>query len=135
MRVRQVLRARQDGPDRAVAVFDGESTGTTAPTLRPLQSCRLGRVVTSDHTDLVVAELVLPHPLARGETAVLEYQLVGGGRSAAEAAAMECSRRFRHRCGSTCWRSPSTRHGCRRGFIASAPRSNQGMQAAEDHRR
>ncbi|MBB5906024.1 hypothetical protein [Actinoalloteichus hymeniacidonis] len=93
--VRQVLRARADGPDRIVTVFDGEISGTTAPTLYPGRNCKLGRHASaSSRSGLVVAELVLPRPLSRGETAVLEYQLIGDPAGLGLITA-ECSRRFR----------------------------------------
>ncbi|KAA2261671.1 hypothetical protein F0L68_15580 [Solihabitans fulvus] len=72
--VQQILRAEQDGPDRWVLVFDSESD--TLPVLDGLRNCHLGRTVVDPEAKLMVAELMFERPLARGETLIMEYQLV-----------------------------------------------------------
>lgn len=72
--VRQILRAEQDGPDRWVLVFDAE--GAEVPDLTSLRNCHLGRTAVDREANLLVAELVFERPLARGETLIMEYQLV-----------------------------------------------------------
>ncbi|GAA4007040.1 hypothetical protein GCM10022247_31160 [Allokutzneria multivorans] len=75
VRVRQVLRADADGVDRWVVVYaPGHPLGEAAE-LVPLRHCALGRSAVDD-TGLMVAELLFEVPLARGETIMMEYDLV-----------------------------------------------------------
>lgn len=74
--VRQVLRARTDGPDRRVVLHFHDDTDAALPTIRPLRGCRLGRTADDDERGVVGAELVFLRPLLRGETVVIEYELV-----------------------------------------------------------
>jgi transcriptional regulator with XRE-family HTH domain len=62
----QVLRAREDGADRWIAVWDGLAD------IVPERHCRPGRRKSAK--GLTVAELVFDRPLARGETTIIEYQ-------------------------------------------------------------
>lgn len=75
--VRQVLRARVDGPDRRVVLHCHEDPRAGLSSIHPVQGCRLGPVHT-DRNNVVGAELVFPRPLRRGETHLLEYRLVSG---------------------------------------------------------
>ncbi|WP_157163130.1 hypothetical protein [Actinoalloteichus spitiensis] len=94
IRTRQVLRARREGPDRCLVVFDPEHPDLPALTPHAIRNCRVGRVARSGDTGLVVAELVLPSPLARGTTTILEFELVAQPGGPARARTTECSRRF-----------------------------------------
>lgn len=76
MRVRMLVRAECNGADRWVMMFDGASSSELAPTIRPLRACRLGPVLTDHARDVIVAELVFDRPLERGETLLMEYEIV-----------------------------------------------------------
>ncbi|GDY28948.1 hypothetical protein [Gandjariella thermophila] len=78
LRVRQVLRAEDDGPDRWILVYDSEAPGCL-PELTGLRNCRLGRTTTDDDRRILVAELLFDQPLARGDTLIMEYELVNPG--------------------------------------------------------
>lgn len=73
--VRQLLRARTDGPDRRVVLHAHEDPTAGLPEIRPVQGCTLGRVV-RDPAGVVGAELLFHAPLARGQTVLMEYELV-----------------------------------------------------------
>lgn len=75
--VRQVLRARVDGPDRRVVLHSHEDPDAGPSSIQPVQGCRLGPVH-SHRSTVVGAELVFPRPLRRGETHLVEYRLVSG---------------------------------------------------------
>ncbi|WP_422646912.1 hypothetical protein [Actinoalloteichus caeruleus] len=94
IRTRQVLRARGEGPDRCLVVFDPERPGLPSLTPHAIRNCRVGRVARSGGTGLVVAELVLPGPLARGATTILEFELRAQPGRPAATRTTECSRRF-----------------------------------------
>ena len=79
VRVRQVLRAEQDGADRWVLVYDVARPGNPLPEIVPLQSCRIGRVARDEDAGLIVAELPFNRPLARNDTVIIEYELVFAG--------------------------------------------------------
>lgn len=76
VRVRKLIRAEHNGADRWVLMFDGASSAELAPIIRPLRSCRLGQVLTDHSRDVIVAELLFDRPLERGETLMLEYEIV-----------------------------------------------------------
>jgi hypothetical protein len=69
---RRVLRARVDGPDRMLAVYQTE--GNT-PRITAVRGCSLGRVVTDLQAGVVVAELLFGHRLRDGEFVVLEHRV------------------------------------------------------------
>lgn len=71
--VRQVLRAECDGVDRCVVVHATDGPADRPSTVRPLRGCRLGRTHHDGASGVVVAELLLERPLARGETVVTEH--------------------------------------------------------------
>ncbi|MDR7303284.1 hypothetical protein [Haloactinomyces albus] len=75
-RMRQLVQAERNGVDRWVTVFDSEGTDVTPPTIRALRSCRLGRVRTDHDRGVVVAELLFDRTLERGETVLMEYEVV-----------------------------------------------------------
>lgn len=74
--VRQVLRARADGPDRRVVLHFHDDTAAVPPAIRALRGCTLGGTASDRERGVVGAELVFLRPLLRGETVVLEYELV-----------------------------------------------------------
>ncbi|MGH3713176.1 MAG: hypothetical protein ACRDT4_06900 [Micromonosporaceae bacterium] len=73
---RLVLRAEDDGCDRALFVFQLDEHGRVPGEIEPSARCRVGQVVTHIESGLIVAELLFDHPLTRGETTVIEYALV-----------------------------------------------------------
>jgi transcriptional regulator with XRE-family HTH domain len=73
--VRQVLRAERDGVDRTVMIYDLERKGRPFPEIVSVQSCQIGRVARDEAAGLIAAEILLDAPLARGETAIIEYAL------------------------------------------------------------
>lgn len=74
--VRQVLRARVDGPDRRVVMHSQDDTAAALPEIKVVQGCELGRVEGSPQDGVVGAELVFFRPLRRGDTVIVEYELV-----------------------------------------------------------
>lgn len=76
VRSRKLVRAECNGADRWVMVFDGASSSERPPVIRPIRSCRLGQVLTDHARDLVVAELLFDRQLERGETILMEYEVV-----------------------------------------------------------
>lgn len=77
--VRQALRARADGPDRRV-IMHGYGKDVDPPELDSVRGCRVGRVEEAEDGVAIGAELLLPGPMRRGETAIVEYDLVWSGR-------------------------------------------------------
>lgn len=76
IRVSQVLRAEQDGPDRWIMVYDWDVPTPKPPDLIPLRNCRLGRVAIAVNDHLMVAELLFERPLTRGETLIMEHKVI-----------------------------------------------------------
>lgn len=76
IRTHKLVRAEANGVDRWIIMFDGASSAETPPVIRPIRYCRLGQVLTDHARDLVVAELLFDRPLARGETLLLEYEII-----------------------------------------------------------
>ncbi|MEU5695082.1 XRE family transcriptional regulator [Actinosynnema sp. NPDC020468] len=72
-RSRHVLRAEEDGADRWLVVAHVDRT---PPTITPLRHCALGRVLPRPEVGLVVAELLFDRVLRRGESIVIEHELV-----------------------------------------------------------
>lgn len=73
--VRQVLRARTDGPDRRVVMHGQRDASAGLPRLYARRGCTVGRVVRHAVGGVIGAELVFHKPLRRGETVVMEYAL------------------------------------------------------------
>ena len=90
--VRQVLRARTDGPDRRVVLHCQDDLAAPLPRILPLHGCRIGRVVRDPASGVIGAELLLHRPLRRGQTAVVEYRLDFGRHGPLE---VEVHRRLR----------------------------------------
>ncbi|MEU4805279.1 XRE family transcriptional regulator [Actinosynnema sp. NPDC023587] len=75
-RSRHVLRAEADGADRWVVVVRVEERDRPLPLLRPLRHCTVGRLVAQPAAGLVVAELLFDRALRRGDSIVIEHELV-----------------------------------------------------------
>ncbi|GAA1289409.1 helix-turn-helix transcriptional regulator [Saccharothrix xinjiangensis] len=73
--VRQILRAEQDGPDRWALVFETEESDVL-PQVVNLRNCHLGRVVEDTEVNIMAAEMMFDRPLSRGETIIMEYELL-----------------------------------------------------------
>lgn len=73
---RLVLRAESGGPDRWVSILHTDDPEAPLADVRPLRRCRLGRMVRRPEQGLVVAELLFDRPLARGETVIVEYEVL-----------------------------------------------------------
>ncbi|WP_162599931.1 helix-turn-helix domain-containing protein [Nocardioides solisilvae] len=84
--VRQVLRARGDGPDRRVVLHFHDDTAATPPRIRALRGCTLGRTASDAERGVVGSELLFLRPLLRGETVVLEYELASPDHGPLESA-------------------------------------------------
>jgi hypothetical protein len=74
--VRQVLRARTDGPDRQVVMHCHDDADVALPELRAVRGCRTGRIERDEAHGVIGAELLFPSALQRGDTAIVEYDLV-----------------------------------------------------------
>jgi hypothetical protein len=74
--VRQLVRAECNGADRWMMVFDGAASSAAPAVIRPIRSCHLGKVLTDHAQDVVVAELLFDRALERGETILMEYELL-----------------------------------------------------------
>lgn len=72
--VSQAMRARTDGPDRRVVMHTQNDTSAGLPDFRAIRGCQLGRV--EKVGGVVGAELVFFQPLRRGETVILEYEVL-----------------------------------------------------------
>ncbi|MFD9704430.1 XRE family transcriptional regulator [Lentzea sp. NPDC059081] len=75
-RSRQVLSASMNGPDRWVVIMHVDEHDRPLPHVRALKNCTVGRVVADQAEGLLVAELVFDRPLLRGESVVIEHELV-----------------------------------------------------------
>ncbi|MFI0371868.1 helix-turn-helix domain-containing protein [Actinomadura sp. 1N219] len=69
-RTRMVFQARQRGVDRWIAVYSHQHG--LLPSARIAEGCRFGRTRTDD-VGAIATELLFDHPLAKGETYLLEY--------------------------------------------------------------
>ncbi|MBW4717778.1 XRE family transcriptional regulator [Saccharothrix obliqua] len=92
VRSRHVLRAEADGADRWVVVVRVDEPGRALPLLRPLRHCAVGRLVSRPGTGLVVAELLFDRALRRGDSIVVEHELV---HRPPYPPATDCGRTFR----------------------------------------
>lgn len=73
-RSRQVLSASMNGPDRWVVVMHTESRAL--PSLRALKNCEVGRLVEDEARGVLAAELLFDRVLDKGESIVIEHELV-----------------------------------------------------------
>ena len=78
LEVRQVLRARCDGPDRRVVMHCLEDPQAAPPEIRALQGCRLGSIARDVASGIIGCELVFLDPLRRGQTVVVDYEVQSG---------------------------------------------------------
>jgi hypothetical protein len=74
--VRQVLRARCDGPDRRVIMHCLEDARAGVPEIRALRGCRLGTIARDIPSGIIGCELVFLEPLRRGQTVVVDYEVL-----------------------------------------------------------
>lgn len=72
MHSRLLIRSECDGPDRWITGFQRDDPGP-APKLRVAAPHRLGKVVESRETGVLVAEILFDRPLQRGDIMILEY--------------------------------------------------------------
>ncbi|WP_420175742.1 hypothetical protein [Luteococcus sp. OSA5] len=72
---RQLLRADRPGLRRFPLLLSQDGESHEIPLVETIRGCELGEVMELEDPGLVVAEIVLPHPLERGELAMLEYQV------------------------------------------------------------
>ena len=78
LQVRQVLRARCDGPDRRVVMHCLEDPQAGPPEIRALRGCRVGSIARDLSSGILGCELVFHEPLSRGQTVVVDYEVVNG---------------------------------------------------------
>ncbi|WP_434445053.1 XRE family transcriptional regulator [Lentzea sp. E54] len=75
-RSRQVLSASMNGPDRWVVIMHVDDRDRPLPVVRALKDCQVGRVVQDPAQGLLVAELLFDRVLRKGESIVIEHELV-----------------------------------------------------------
>lgn len=70
---RQLMRAERSGVQSFPLVQQQEGGFAGETEIEPLFGCRVGRLTEVDEIGLVVAEMVLPRPLQRGEIVAVEF--------------------------------------------------------------
>ncbi|WP_439659018.1 XRE family transcriptional regulator [Lentzea sp. HUAS TT2] len=75
-RSRQVLSASMTGPDRWVVIMHIDEHDRPLPLVNALKNCTVGQVVREPAEGLLVAELLFERPLRKGESVVIEHELV-----------------------------------------------------------
>lgn len=75
-RSRQVLSASMTGPDRWVVIMHVDEHDRPLPLVNALKNCTVGQVVREPAEGLLVAELLFERPLRKGESVVIEHELV-----------------------------------------------------------
>ncbi|MFD4669206.1 XRE family transcriptional regulator [Lentzea sp. NPDC058450] len=75
-RSRQVLSASMNGPDRWVVIMHVDAHDRPLPQVNALKNCTVGRTVSEPAEGLLVAELLFERPLRKGESVVIEHELV-----------------------------------------------------------
>ena len=75
-RSRQVLSASMNGPDRWVVILHADSSDRPLPELRALKNCEIGRLVQDEAHGFLAAELLFDQVLRKGESIVIEHELV-----------------------------------------------------------
>ena len=73
MLTRQVLRAERSGVQAFPVVYQQEGDEAGAPEIEAIFGCRVGNVMELPEQRLMVAEMILPRPLQRGELALTEH--------------------------------------------------------------
>lgn len=76
--IQQLLRTEQDGWNRFPLVSQQETELEATPEIEALNGCTLGQVVKVPSARMLVAELLLPRKLARGEVHYTEHRTVYG---------------------------------------------------------
>jgi hypothetical protein len=76
LRSRQVLSASMNGPDRWVVILHSDAYDRPLPLVNALKNCRVGRQVRDGAQGFLVAELLFDRPLRKGESVVIEHELV-----------------------------------------------------------
>lgn len=76
LRTRQLLRADRDGASRWVLTYHVDGPDGSLPMVRALRHCRVGRMLCDRGRGYVVAELLFDRVLLRGETVMIEYEVV-----------------------------------------------------------
>lgn len=75
-RSRQVLSASMNGPDRWVVIMHVDEHDRPLPAIRALKNCTVGQLVQDPAQGLLVAELLFDKVLRKGESIVIEHELV-----------------------------------------------------------
>lgn len=73
-RVRMLARATREGADRFPIAFHFEDA-PNLPGVRAVSGCRVGSLRRTDSPNEMTLEIVLDHPLACGETTLVEFEL------------------------------------------------------------
>ncbi|MGO4956436.1 hypothetical protein ACTQ49_04040 [Luteococcus sp. Sow4_B9] len=72
---RHLLRADRAGLRRLPLLLAQDVDSQETPLVEGMMGCELGEVVQLDQIGLMLAEVLFPHPLERGELAMLEYRV------------------------------------------------------------
>ncbi|WP_223165370.1 XRE family transcriptional regulator [Lentzea indica] len=75
-RSRQVLSASMNGPDRWIVIMHSDEYDRPLPVVRALKNCEIGRLVRDEPQGFLVAELLFDRALRKGESIVIEHELV-----------------------------------------------------------
>lgn len=75
-RSRQVLSASMNGPDRWVVIMHSDDYDRPLPAVRALKNCEIGRLVEDEARGFLVVELLFGRVLRKGESIVIEHELV-----------------------------------------------------------
>ncbi|GGU57699.1 hypothetical protein GCM10010178_57520 [Lentzea flava] len=75
-RSRQVLSAAMNGPDRWVAIMHSDEFDRPLPEVRTLKNCKIGRLVRDEAQGFLITELLFDRVLRKGESIVIEHELV-----------------------------------------------------------
>lgn len=73
--MRVVWRAERQGAHRWAVVSEQDSSSDSVPLVEAIFGCQIGEVVEVPERNLVVAELLAPRPLQRGELFNAEYRI------------------------------------------------------------
>jgi hypothetical protein len=76
---RAVFEARTDGQDRWLLIYKSDEPSAGPPVLTTVRNCHLGRQQVDATNGLMVAELMFDHPIRRGDTYLIEYELANAG--------------------------------------------------------
>ena len=73
--VRQVMRARCDGPDRRVIMHCLDDSRAPLPMIRAIRGFRVGRTASDEAAGIIGVELLFLQTLRRGQTVLIEYEM------------------------------------------------------------